>query len=100
MPGRKPKNKKMTLDALARMVKLGFDDTPTKAEFATVSKDVAVLKEDLATLRRDTEAGFTSVAHSLKEIREELKDLKGMDAEITSLRERLVRVERKLGLSH
>ena len=56
--------------------------------------------EDHSILRRDTEEGFRAVTGALKTIEEELKDLKGMDAELTALRLRVARVERKVGLTH
>ena len=87
MPQRKRKEKPMTLDRLARMVKLGFEETRghfvrTEArfeflagaahqEFQAVRHDMAtsaeltVLREDLAILRRDAEEGFRAMTATL-----------------------------------
>ncbi len=88
--------KKITIEGLARLLQREF--RALRTEMATKT-ELAALKEDLTLLRKDTETGFLAVAQSLKAIHGELKDLKGMDAELTSLRLRVARVERKVGLS-
>ena len=40
MKNTKKKNKTITNDALARMIKNGFDDTPTKAQFEILENKV------------------------------------------------------------
>ena len=93
------KNPKGGDDKLARMIQRElalvhkrFDETASK-------QDLVPLREDLGILRRDTEEGLRAVTGALKAIQEELKDLKGMDAELTALRLRVARVERKVGLT-
>ncbi len=76
------------------MVERGFAETATRQDLKALAS-----KEELALLRRDTEAGFGAVAQALKAMQEELKDLTGMDAELTTIRLRLARVERKIGLT-
>jgi hypothetical protein len=77
----------------------------SQREFQGIREDMATkasvegLQDDINLLGKDMEAGFQGVTGVLKRIEEQLKDLKGMDAELTTLRIRLARVERKVGLA-
>ena len=84
---------------LARMVQREFATIHKRFDETASKQDLAPLREDLGILRRDTEEGLRAVTGALKAIQEELKDLKGMDAELTALRLRVARVERKVGLT-
>ena len=70
-------------------------------EFLAIHKrlDGVAPSDEVVLLRKDVEEGFRSTAATLKAIHEEIKDLRGMDAEITALRMRMTRVERKVGLA-
>ena len=87
-------------DKLARMIHNEFAALHRRFDESPTNKDIDRIKEDITILRKDTETGFLQVTHVLKTVQEELKDLKGMDVEIASLRTRLARVERKVGISH
>ncbi|MBI2048866.1 MAG: hypothetical protein HY434_00750 [Candidatus Liptonbacteria bacterium] len=96
------KKKNNREDKLARMLQREFaaihrrfDETVTKKELESLREE---LKEDVATLRRDMEVGFLGIIHTLKAIQEELKELKGLGIEVASLKVRLARVERKVGI--
>jgi hypothetical protein len=128
MPTSKPKQKPITLDRLGRMVKLGFENTHRRfakadhqfarvdASFETLAgaahrefeiirsemattQDVSVLKEDLRILQRDVHEGFLQVTATLKAIHGDVKDLRTVDAELTALRIRVTRLEKKLGMA-
>lgn len=96
MSKRAPNN---SYNRLARMIQRGFAETETKQDIKTLDSKITATNEDLALLRGDTEAGFREIIHTLKAIQKEIEELKGMDAELTSLRLRLARVERKVGLA-
>ena len=87
-------------DKLARMIQREFASVHKRIDEVASKQDVVRLREDQGILRRDTEEGFSAITSALKAIQEELKDLKGMDAELTTLRLRVARVERKVGLTH
>lgn len=91
----------MSLEKLAQMVQRGFAEGATKQDLKTLAtkEELKLLREDFGILRRDTEADFGAVIHTLKSIQGEVKDLQGMDAELTTIRVRLARVERKIGLT-
>ena len=93
------KNPKGGDGKLARMIQLEFALIHKRFDETASKQDLAPLREDLGILRRDTEEGHRAVTGALKAIQEELKDLKGMDAEFTALRLRVARVERKVGLA-
>jgi hypothetical protein len=93
------KNPKAGDGKLARMIQREFASIHKRFDETASKQDLAPLREDLGILRRDTEEGLRAVTGSLKAIQEELKDLKGMDAELTALRLRVARVERKVGLT-
>ncbi len=90
------RNKKNGDGNLARMVQREFASLHKR--FDEVSSDIGGLHEDHGILRRDAEEGFRAITGVLKIMQEELKELKGMDAELTTLRLRVARVERKVGL--
>ena len=68
------------------------NDMATKAE-------VGVLREDLRILRTDMEGGFQTLGATLKELLAEVRELRAMDAELTDLRMRVKRLEKKLGIA-
>ena len=76
--------KKTTIDDLAAMIKHGFDQTATK--------------DDLHALEQKVDAGFQHVNARLDSIREDMSDLPTMREELHDLRQRLDRVEQKVGL--
>lgn len=93
-------------DKLARMLQREFtaihkrfDETNARLDVTATRKEFELLKEDVSILRKDMGTGFMGIIQTLKAIQEELKDLKGLDVEVASLRIRLARVERKVGLS-
>ena len=51
MPEKKEKGKNITNDALARMIKRGFDNTPTKQQFEVLESKVDVIEEDLKEVK-------------------------------------------------
>lgn len=63
------------------------------------SAEVTVLREDLTILRRDAEEGFRAMTATLKATLEEVKELRAMDAELTELRVRVKRLEKKVGIT-
>ena len=100
---KKSKNRE---DKLARMIQREFaaihkrfDETASRGEVVSIKEGVERLREDMEIFRKDTAAAFLAVTHTLKAIQEELKDLRGLDLEVASLRVRLARVERKIGLT-
>jgi len=95
--------KPITIDELAQMVERGFAETSSKKDTwlfrEEVEQQFKVVIEDVALLRRDTEAGLSGIAATLKAIQGEIKELRAMDAEMTALRLRVERLERKVGIS-
>ena len=93
-----PKSKKkMNSDGkLARMIQREF--THVHRRLDEIVQTMAT-KQELELLRKDMEAGFLGIIHTLKTMQKEIEELKGMDAELTSMRLRLARVERKVGLA-
>lgn len=93
----------MTIDDLAAAVQQEFrvihEGMATKEGLEALRDDVDTLRQDASILQRDMTEGFRGTTAVLKQIHEELKDLKGMDAELTALRIRLARVEKKVGLA-
>lgn len=95
----------MTLDRLAHKMDAQFDKLAraTQQEFQAVRTDVkaevSAVREDVTILRRDLDEGFRSVALTLKEVVHEMKELRAMDAELTELRIRVKRLEKKLGIA-
>jgi hypothetical protein len=85
----------MTIEELAAASQREFQGI--RGDMAT-KESVEGVRKDLDLLRGEMEAGFQGVTGVLSRIEEQLKDLKGMDAELTTLRVRLARVERKVGL--
>jgi hypothetical protein len=111
----------MTLDHLARMLQTGFQKTDHRfaqvdgqfdklaaaahLEFQAIRRDMAtsaeanLLREDLRILRTDVEDGFRSLTPTLKELLAEVQELRAMDAELTELRVRVKRLEKKAGIT-
>lgn len=81
----------MTIEDLAVMVKHGFDETATKTE-------LLALKKDLHQLAQKTDDGFFAVNRRLDLLREDISDLPDIRGAVQDLDERLVRVERKVGV--
>ena len=44
-------NKKNTNDKLARMIKTGFDNTPTKQQFESLENKVSVIEKDIKEVK-------------------------------------------------
>ena len=85
------------------MVKRGFDQTATKEDlkpFATKDdlKDLAT-KAELARVEQKVDDGFRAVNSRLDLIREDIADLPHIREEPQDLRQRLVLVEKKVGLT-
>ena len=83
--------KKTTIEDLAAMIKHGFDATATKEDFHA-------LKDDLHVLDQKVDAGFQHVNARLDSIRNDMSDPPTMREELHDLRQRLDRVEQKVGL--
>ena len=89
----------MTLDTLALI---------SQKEFLAIHGEIVEtkreLKEDITLLRRDTEAGFSSLAEILKEIHADVKDIKSdvitAHEDYQELRIRIDRLEKKVGIGH
>lgn len=94
-------NKKMTLEKLAEMSQQEF--LGIGGRFDEVDKRFDKVDEDIALLRRDMGAGFSSLAEILKEIRADVKDVKSeaitIHEDYKELRIRVERLEKKAGIS-
>ena len=88
---------------LARMIQREFTHVHGRLDEVVrtmaTKEELAATREELGLLRKDTEAGFAGIIYTLKIMQKEIEELKGMDAELTSMRLRLARVERKVGLA-
>lgn len=107
--------RKMTIEDLALLVKKGFDHTASKEEifsfkketgtrfaevdtrFAEVDKRFAEMTEAITKLAKVVEENFRHVFARLDKIRGDISDLPAMREELHDLRQRVDRLERKVG---
>ena len=87
---------KITLEDLARMVQAGFQETATN--ISTLEQRVAALEKKTAQLDYRMESGFAMVAEEFKKVYKMISMI-DYGPEITDLRSRMLRVEKKLGLN-
>lgn len=45
--------KQISTNQLAKMIKAGFDNTPTKSQFENLDKEVDILKKDVSVIKKD-----------------------------------------------
>jgi len=61
--------------------------------------EFAHIREDIKVLRNDMETGFSGIALILKSIHEDIQDFKKVKIEVAELRNRVERLEAKLGIA-
>ena len=87
----------MTLDELALMIQGEFMSVHEKLK--EHDNEFSRIREDIKILRNDMEAGFNSFALILKSIQEDIQDFKRVKIEVAELRNRVERLEAKLGIA-
>lgn len=111
------KKKIITLDELARRMERGFQVTASKSDVTQLIEDLARIvklgfddtasKQELGALRHRMEVGFSAVADEFNLVRGDLRELKltrdiisrAVAGEIAEIRNRVSRIERKVGLA-
>ena len=90
------------IENLAIMVKGGFEDVfekmATKKDVASIEARMGILEQTVNILRRDTEAGFLEIREGIKMLKIDIEELKTTEPDIISLRRRMARVEKKVGI--
>lgn len=101
--------KNITIEDLAGMVKRGFDEvyarfdqTATQEDLLVVKEDLSAVKKDLSAVKKDLtqkmEEGFFAVNRRLDLLHDDISDLPDIREELKDHDERLVRVEKKIGV--
>jgi len=104
------KNGKMTLEKLARMVQKGFEETATKKEFQALREEIDQRFQDMDRRFDEIDIHFQGVDNKINALHFEIKEIKSIlpplfkamsqfDVEVVSLRQRVSRIEKKVGLA-
>ena len=101
------KEKKITLEKLAKMIAKGFDTTATKEEmrrgFEAVDQRFEAVDEELKSIRSELGMFRDETVSELKEIKTVLgplvRTVAGLEIDVNELRSRVARLEQKTGLS-
>lgn len=104
----KNKGKPITLERLARMIKRGFDDTPTKKDlkYLATKEDLAQVRQAMATkqefglLRQEMKTGFKKVNQRIDKLYILIDGFvrlhEKLDLELTSLKAQVERLEGRI----
>ncbi len=95
--------KEITLEKLAQMIQRGFEEAATK-------KELQALREDIDQRFEDMEQRFQAVNNNIDALHSEIREIKlalppllrtvaQLEVEVTDLRQRISRLERKAGLT-
>lgn len=93
--------RKITIEDLAVLVKRGFDQTTTKEEIHELRKEVdrrfVAMTTAITNLAKATDDNFRHVNARLDRIRDDVSDIPTMREELYDIRDRVERLEKKIG---
>ncbi len=101
---------KMTLEKLARMIQIGFEETAGKKELQALREEMDERFHGMDKRFDEIDAHFQDVDNKINALHFEIKEIKSIlpplfkamsqfDVEVVSLRQRMSRIEKKVGLS-
>lgn len=97
------KNGKMTLEKLAQMVQRGFEEVNGKFEFVATKKEIQAIRKEMDQRFQGVDNKIDALYLEVKEIKSVLPPLvRAMghfEGEMLNFKQRLLRVEKKVGLS-